>query len=241
MMSVLLHVGNATIRAKRYANHLLLSKQDGHIDLTHLATHIYNSQFNWYEDVIASEKEICLILNENYSQINLNQLSQIKLTTEEYTTKEISIPFIVNESDDITKLLEKYHKSKKSQHIKSTEDISRLIEETAFKIGMFGFMPAFFYLKGLHSDFEMPRKNIPAKRVEAGSIAIGGSYLGIYNRPSPGGWHILAHTPIIIETNDVINKLQVGTKIKFTAINQQDFNELKSRNFTLTTYNNSNA
>ena len=241
MRSVLLHVDKTIIRAERYANHLLLTKEDGHIELTHLATHIYNSQLSWCKDVIASEKEICLILNDNYNPINLNQVSQINLETKENNSKIFYIPFIVNDSDDITKVLDTYSKSAMARHIKSIDDISRLIKNTAFRIGMFGFMPGFFYLKGLNTDFHMPRKSIPAKRVEAGSIAIGGSYLGIYNRPSPGGWHVLAHTPIIIEINDVINNLQVGTRIKFTAINQSYFNDLKSKNLTLTTYNKINA
>ena len=39
--------------------------------------------------------------------------------------------------------------------------------------------------------WQMPRLKSPRVKVEALSLAIGGSYLGIYPDTSPGGWNII--------------------------------------------------
>lgn len=60
-----------------------------------------------------------------------------------------------------------------------------------YTVAMVGFRPHFPYLLGLDPLLATQRRSTPRTRVEAGSVAIGGSQTGIYPEVSPGGWHIL--------------------------------------------------
>lgn len=55
-----------------------------------------------------------------------------------------------------------------------------------------GFAPGFAYLAGLGR--EVPRLATPRTRVPAGSVALAGTWCGIYPTASPGGWRIIGRT-----------------------------------------------
>jgi allophanate hydrolase subunit 1 len=55
--------------------------------------------------------------------------------------------------------------------------------------------PGFVYLSDVAADIAVPRLGEPRKAVPAGSVGIGGTQTGIYARPRPGGWRIIARAP----------------------------------------------
>jgi KipI family sensor histidine kinase inhibitor len=57
-----------------------------------------------------------------------------------------------------------------------------------------GFAPGFAYLRGLPAEWAVSRLDAPRQRVPAGSIALAGSYAGIYPSASPGGWRLVGRT-----------------------------------------------
>ena len=57
-----------------------------------------------------------------------------------------------------------------------------------------GFAPGFAYLAGLPDDLAVRRLDSPRARVPAGSVALAGSWCGVYPTASPGGWRLLGHT-----------------------------------------------
>lgn len=61
-----------------------------------------------------------------------------------------------------------------------------------------GFSPGFAYLRGLKQEWAVPRLSAPRPRVPAGSVALAGSYAGIYPTASPGGWRLVGHTGEIL-------------------------------------------
>lgn len=61
-----------------------------------------------------------------------------------------------------------------------------------------GFMPGFSYLGGLDPALHIPRKSTPAIRIPAGSVAIGGSFTGVYPTSTPGGWHVIGRTSLML-------------------------------------------
>jgi KipI family sensor histidine kinase inhibitor len=63
---------------------------------------------------------------------------------------------------------------------------------------MIGFLPGFPYLGGLDERIAVRRLDEPRIRITAGSIGIGGSQTGIYPLDSPGGWRLIARTPVRI-------------------------------------------
>ena len=67
-----------------------------------------------------------------------------------------------------------------------------------YRVAFLGFQPGFPYLAGLPEKLQAPRRAEPRVRVPAGSLAIGGSYAGIYPRPGPGGWQLVGITEAML-------------------------------------------
>ena len=60
-----------------------------------------------------------------------------------------------------------------------------------YTVAFLGFQPGFPYLRGLPEALCAPRRATPRVRVVAGSLAIGGTYCGMYPADGPGGWHLI--------------------------------------------------
>jgi inhibitor of KinA len=78
----------------------------------------------------------------------------------------------------------------------SIEDLIRLHSSGIYHVYMLGFMPGFPYMGTLADKLVLPRKTVPAAKVQAGSVAIAGHQTGIYPFDSPGGWYVIGHTSI---------------------------------------------
>ncbi len=77
---------------------------------------------------------------------------------------------------------------------RAVEDIVRMHSGAAHEVAFLGFMPGFAYIAGLPSELAVPRLDSPRTRVPAGSVAVAGSFTGIYPGPSPGGWNLIGRT-----------------------------------------------
>jgi KipI family sensor histidine kinase inhibitor len=73
-----------------------------------------------------------------------------------------------------------------------------------------------------------PRKSIPDRKIEHGSVAIGGSQTGIYPTESPGGWHVIGKTPITLFDQSLNPPVfaKPGERIRFIPINREEFEQL---------------
>lgn len=107
------------------------------------------------------------------------------------------------------------------------EELIALHTNPTYRIHFFGFLPGFMYLNGLDSQLHFPRKRIPDRKIEPGSVAIGGSQTGIYPTESPGGWHVIGKTPIPLfdryQTPPVFAK--PGERIRFYPISKSEFDQ----------------
>jgi KipI family sensor histidine kinase inhibitor len=72
------------------------------------------------------------------------------------------------------------------------EEVVTRHRATEFVSAFCGFAPGFAYLSGLETS--VPRMATPRTRVRAGSVALAGSWCGVYPVASPGGWLIIGHT-----------------------------------------------
>jgi KipI family sensor histidine kinase inhibitor len=70
--------------------------------------------------------------------------------------------------------------------------------DTEFSVAFCGFGPGFAYLSGLGTKRSVARHATPRPAVPAGSVALAGEFTGIYPRPSPGGWQIIATTDAVL-------------------------------------------
>ena len=100
-----------------------------------------------------------------------------------------------------------------------------------FRVYMVGFLPGFAYLGGLPAALALPRRENPRLKVEAGSIAIAMSMSVIYSIESPGGWNILARTPVALwdlrrETSALVS---AGDRVNFAPISRAEYDELAGK------------
>ena len=93
-----------------------------------------------------------------------------------------------------------------------------------------GFSAGFPYIGGLDETLATPRLDSPRTNVPTGSVAIAGNQTGIYPLSTPGGWNIIGRTPLKLFDKDVpgTSILRMGDRIQFIAINQDEYEYLRS-------------
>ncbi len=102
----------------------------------------------------------------------------------------------------------------------SEADLIALHSGIEYIVCMIGFLPGFPYLGFLPPELELPRRDTPRLRVPAGSVAIAGRQTGIYPQVSPGGWHLIGRTEVILfePGRPQPALLQAGDRVQFFAI-----------------------
>lgn len=88
---------------------------------------------------------------------------------------------------------------------------------TDFVSAFCGFAPGFAYLAGLPDELAVPRLDTPRASVPPGSVALAGSWCGVYPTASPGGWRILGRTDLRLwdPTRPDPALLAPGTRVRF--------------------------
>jgi KipI family sensor histidine kinase inhibitor len=78
-----------------------------------------------------------------------------------------------------------------------------------------GFSPGFGYLAG--SPWDVPRLASPRSRVPSGSVALAGTWTGIYPSASPGGWQLIGRTDAVLwdPARESPALLAPGTRVRF--------------------------
>jgi inhibitor of KinA len=111
------------------------------------------------------------------------------------------------------------------------DEVVRRHTATGHRVLMMGFAPGFPYIGGLDAALDVPRKETPRARVEAGSVAIANGQTAIYPFATPGGWNVIGRTPLVLfdATRDPASLLQAGDRIAFVAISSAEFGELERR------------
>jgi len=110
------------------------------------------------------------------------------------------------------------------------EEIIELHSASTYRVYMIGFLPGFAYMGRVDKKITVPRKKIPRKNVDAGSVGIADFQTGIYPLNSPGGWNIIGQTPVLLFNKNYKEPciLQPGDKVKFEPIGLEEFEDLKS-------------
>ncbi|MFC1412714.1 5-oxoprolinase/urea amidolyase family protein [Streptacidiphilus sp. N1-12] len=102
----------------------------------------------------------------------------------------------------------------------SAEAAVRIHAEQEYRVAFCGFAPGFAYLTGLPERYAVPRRATPRTRVPAGSVALAGTYTGVYPGPSPGGWQLLGRTglPLWDPAREPAALLVPGTRVRFRPV-----------------------
>ena len=81
---------------------------------------------------------------------------------------------------------------------RTIDEVIALHSGARYEVAFCGFAPGFGYLRGLPAELHLPRRDTPRTRVPAGSVAIASEYSAVYPRASPGGWHLLGSTDLVL-------------------------------------------
>ncbi|WP_157972114.1 5-oxoprolinase subunit B family protein [Pleomorphovibrio marinus] len=107
------------------------------------------------------------------------------------------------------------------------EEVIFLHSSPNYLLHFYGFLPGFMYLSGLDQQLNHPRKKTPERHIAAGSVAIGGQQTGVYPLQSPGGWHVIGRTPLILVNGERLPPFQPGDEITFKPILKNRFESMK--------------
>jgi KipI family sensor histidine kinase inhibitor len=100
-----------------------------------------------------------------------------------------------------------------------TEVIARHTSR-AYMVDLLGFVPGFAYLSELDPSLQLPRRPEPRPRVPAGSVAIAAAQTAVYPLDTPGGWHIIGRTDIVMfdPARDPPALLSAGDTVRFERV-----------------------
>ncbi|WP_405874965.1 5-oxoprolinase subunit PxpB [Streptomyces sp. NBC_00005] len=100
------------------------------------------------------------------------------------------------------------------------QEVAQIHAATEFSVAFCGFAPGFGYLTGLPTRYDVPRRATPRTAVPAGSVALAGSYTGVYPRSSPGGWQLIGHTDTVLWDHARVPAalLSPGTRVRFVPV-----------------------
>lgn len=107
----------------------------------------------------------------------------------------------------------------------SAAEVVREHTAVEYRVFAIGFLQGFPYAGYLPPALRgLPRRDEPRAEVPPGSVAIAGRQTGIYPCATPGGWHLLGRTPLLIADPEAGRFLiRAGDRIRFQAIDDREF------------------
>lgn len=99
----------------------------------------------------------------------------------------------------------------------SPREVVRRHAAGEYTVAFCGFAPGFGYLTGLDPALHLPRRSVPRTRIAPGSVAIADRFSAVYPSESPGGWHLLGRTSVVLWDleREPPGLLTPGTRVHF--------------------------
>lgn len=107
----------------------------------------------------------------------------------------------------------------------SIDEVIALHQSAEYRVYAIGFAPGFAYLGQVDERIAAPRLSTPRQKVPKGAVAIADRQTAVYPAESPGGWNLigLCPTPMFTPKAQVSMPVTVGDRIKFRAIERDEF------------------
>jgi len=229
-MSTYLHLHDIRLEVCLFGTDFLLLRADDPARLAAIGRAIYRRGFDFVEEVIVTEGEIALQLNERFRYTRIAQLTTLE-PEDEGAARSYRLPVCFRDHPDWGGV---------AAHTGlDREAVIARLATASFRLVMFGFLPGFLYLDGLEPALQVSRKAEPAKHIPPNSIALGGKYLGLYSLGSPGGWHVLGQTPLrLLKIPELPPMpLQPGDILRLEPVDEATFAQLEQQAPTLIEYN----
>ena len=112
----------------------------------------------------------------------------------------------------------------------AVEEIIALHSGATFTVYVIGFMPGFPFMGGLPKSLELPRRGQPRLSVPQSSVAIALNMTGVYPWASPGGWHLIGRTPVLMfdPRRPEPSLLGPADRVRYRRISRSEFDEVSA-------------
>lgn len=99
----------------------------------------------------------------------------------------------------------------------STAGVVEIHSRREYQVFVIGFVPGFGYLGPLDERLSLPRRDSPRQAVPAGSVAIAERQTAIYPSVTPGGWHLIGTTDVVLfdPSKQSPSLFRVGDRVRF--------------------------
>ncbi len=225
-------LNNLKFKVSAFSHHLLLHPSDKPtLHLPYLAKQILDNSNTTIIDVRATEEEICISYDSESPEQILDYLSTLPIETVSETRKHFVLPVLFYETEDMSHI--------ETHTGMSSDDYIKHLISAKYTLRMLGFVPGFLYMTGLENKLHVPRKSMPVTNIPAGSIAVGGEFLGLYSLSTPAGWNVIGKTPIRVL--DIPNTppmvVSPGDTIEIKSISEDEFRVLEVMAQNIIEYN----
>ena len=110
-------------------------------------------------------------------------------------------------------------------------EVVALHSDTTYRVYCLGFLPGYPYMGDTPARLLLPRRETPRVRVPMGSVCIAVGLTGVYSLDSPGGWHLIARTPVRLfdlrRPRPVL--LKPGDRVRFAPVSREVFDDLEAQ------------
>jgi inhibitor of KinA len=116
-----------------------------------------------------------------------------------------------------------------ARHCKLTpQELIALHSSQPLTVYAFFFSPGNPFAGPLDPRLDIPRRSTPRTLVPAGSVGVAGGITSIYQNASPGGWNIIARTPLSLFDLKAMppTRMQPGDRIHFRPVSPEQFEQL---------------
>jgi KipI family sensor histidine kinase inhibitor len=113
----------------------------------------------------------------------------------------------------------------------AAEEVVRRHTAGAYFVYMMGFLPGFAFMGDVAAPLALRRRARPRTRIVPGSVGIAVGLTGVYPLESPGGWHLLGHTPVLLfdTRREPMVLLAPGDTVRFAAVEQDEHDAIAAR------------
>ena len=141
-------------------------------------------------------------------------------------SRRVTIPCCYDDPEFAPDLEEVAERAKKTP-----EQVIAAHLASAFKVYVLGFMPGLAYIAGLDQSLYLPRRPEPRVRVPRSSVAIAMDMTTIYPFESPGGWHLIGRTPLMMfdQRREQPVFLAPGDSLTFQRIDRKSYDRIASQ------------
>jgi KipI family sensor histidine kinase inhibitor len=108
------------------------------------------------------------------------------------------------------------------------EELARIHASGEYLVYFIGFTPGLPYMSGMPGGLTIERLAQPRTSTPPGSIGIGGAQCCIYSVDSPGGFWVLARTPVRLYDPGAADPvlLRPGDRVRFRPIDRAEYDRL---------------